>query len=84
MKKPQELNSACLQILAAIQLADPYPPSWRELMQVTKYKNMNSISVKATRMRKLGLLDWEPFKKRTLHLKCHLEMLPDCACNGQA
>ena len=35
-------------------------------------------------MRKLGLLDWEPFKKRTLHLKCHLEMLPDCACNGQA
>jgi SOS-response transcriptional repressor LexA len=66
------LNSSALTLLNAIWHGrnQAHPPSVRELMDLTGIDSTNGIAFHLNRLRKLGLIEWDVAKGRTLSPRC--------------
>jgi replicative DNA helicase len=67
-RKPSEPTTGMRGLLRAISASEGRPPSIAELCAATAVKHQNVVHDQLQRLRAKGLVEWEPYRKRTVRL----------------
>jgi SOS-response transcriptional repressor LexA len=61
-------QSEVLAFIVIFSRLNAFPPSYREIMQQTRFMSYGGVQCCLAQLSKKGLIDWVPGKPRTLHL----------------
>ncbi len=71
MKKTRKINrkQQVYEAITGFMLKNGYPPSMRELSELTGLKSICSISQYMTKLKEEGQIDFDPYSSRTIRVR---------------